>query len=257
MAMTIKHVCVNGPKGLGDGSSFANCWSLANAAASASSGTLIKIRHHSLNHDGTPSGLSSYARSASLTCSNNGLGGYPIVWQGLKSDDTECFDATGASGPVISGSGMASGNLFNISGNYHAVIGLSFRNAPGHGLYGHTNSNTYLAACHFKANGGAGASRVHLAFGCRSENNAGCGLEGTGTSSYTRAFFNECINNGGDPSGLSGFYDIAFNYVTYSANVSGVLWDLASYSPMLFFNTIVATASNPTGSCLNSSVTNI
>ena len=164
----IKHVSSLASGG-GDGS-VGNPWTLAEGLAKINTRRLIKVWN-----DGTYN-ISSGITTAVDTTAPSATTGYCVVAAVDSTTKNPITDI--ANSVVVDGTGMGSGNMITIGGDYHAVWhGMKLQNGPGVGWYGPTRNFIGFAAC---AAVGMGSHGYHLdagtvLAGCESSGNTGQG----------------------------------------------------------------------------------
>lgn len=232
------YVCVNGPQGTGDGSSWANCTDLATAWGLVASGVRVHVRHHSLHHDGTPSGLAAYSLSTVLTMSTGATATNPYAIIGYGPDDQP--STRYEDNPVLDFAGLASGNPACQHQNYGVFYGLTVKNTPGSAFtYARTAAWVF---CDFESLGGDAVNSGGTycrAIGCRVRWSTG-GFTFTGSNGV--ALFNEIVEcsttEGVQLTGASGV--AAGNIVSNDGNAAYM--DIRDYG-VAAFNTLRGTGS--------------
>ncbi len=221
------YVCVNGPQGLGDGSSWANCKSLTDAIANATAPDTVHVRHHSLNHDGTPSGASGYSITAKITQANVGAYNNPFFVVGYQPGDAPVRTLDDDM-PALDGAPLGSGDML-VPQQYSVYHGLVFKNGPNIAI----NTSAAYNLCHmlrFEAMSSYGiwhfGSRAVAAF-CRADScPAGIILKGN----YGLILCCEVINGGG-PNGLvvTGAYGtIVGSYIRDRGNLQNGAYNVTA-----------------------------
>ncbi len=225
------YVCVNGPQGTGDGSSWANCKSLTDAIANAAAPDTVHVRHHSLNHDGTPSGASGYSISAKITQANVGAYNNPFVVVGHRPDDT-LVRTLDDDMPALDGAALASGDMLTPN-QYSVYHGLVFKNGPNVAINTSSAYNLFhMLRFESMSNYGIWHSGSRgIALFCRA---VGCGSGFAMKGNYSLAIGCETWSSGSANTILvTGSYGAALlNWVNGHGKVSVGAYSLAALNTM-------------------------
>jgi hypothetical protein len=234
---TPKYVAIDAAGG-GDGSNrTTQAWTVPEALNQLTANDLCYVVHHSLNGDGSPSGLSAYPETATATAANSGsaVGGM-IRFVGLDSSDN-IATSLGA-GPVFDYSGLGAGNAFY--GNlklYWLIWGIRVINAPSHGIYRWGIADIVL--CEANDNGGYGINTFNVdctvAFS-RTTGNANHGIYTENENAQVVG--NKSYSNTGDDIRIGEKGIAILNYM--KRTVTGSALHLGQ-SAKAYFNTIIGT----------------
>jgi hypothetical protein len=233
---TIRWVTVDAAGG-GGGTSRADSWTIPEALNQLTANHLCYVVHHSLNGDGTASGLSSYAETATATAANSGsvVGGM-IRIIGLDASDNIATSL--GSGPILDYSGLGAGNVFY--GNlrlYWLIWGIRVINAPSHGIYRWGIADIIL--CEANDNGGYGINTFNVDSVVALSRTTGNANHGIYTENdNTHVFGNQSYSNTGTDIYVKEKSIAVLNYIKRTTTGNGLFLGQAAKG---YNNTIIAT----------------